>query len=825
MKRLTPITLAMAASFTTSAFAQQSVSLNNNEMLSTALIEQLNNDNSLFRTAQTDTGLAFETHSVAAGGKHQRRSQYYKGLRVYGGEIVTHHDTSQTTFGWLQPAHKIVDISGRVITGLTLTEVTPSLDEASALSIAKSHTSKSTEPREQDIELIVYPHGSAVKLAYLVTLLIEDRHGSTRPEYIIDGHTGDILSHHDTINHSTALMTGPGGNEKIGRVEYGVDRPAIKVAALANGQCRMEDDKIKVIDMQHGTTNTSAYEFRCGENNHKFINGAYAPLNDALYLGRMTQEMFANWYGIQAVLPHQLVMRIHYGENFANATWNGREVTFGDGNHVVHPLVSTNVTAHEVAHGFTSYNSKLVYLSQSGGVNEAFSDMAGEALECYLNQRPDGTCTVDWQLGKDILKGNHGAFRYFDKPSRNGRSIDHADQYKPGLDVHYSSGVFNRAFYLLSNSPGWDVRKAFEVMVEANRFYWVYNDDFDALGCGVTKAATSLGYNTQAIGEAFAQVGVYACLDNKTPTIELMSPTDQSQHVLGSEIVLSANAQDEFGEVDSVTFEINDQVIGTVTQSPWQVTWNATQAGNYTFTATVTDNEGATAKTAPRQFSVVNPADCRTLAWQANDVYVKGDKVAFSGFEYTAQWWNRGQNPSESGAWGVWKKGVACGGTFDDSKNRGNYSPTIDFIKPTGSLSVEVGEAVPIQLVAADKDGKVDKVVVKVNNRLLTELHSTPFTFNYVPKLSGSHVISAVAIDDKGAKSERVSKHIQVTDPATEPKSGCKTELWKASSVYQKGERVSHEGFLFEAKWWTRNQNPAQYSSQWAVWKKLQKCN
>lgn len=825
MKKLTPITLAMIASISTCTFAQQSVSLNNNEALSAALIKQLNDNNSLFRTTQTDTGISFKTHSALAPGKHLRRSQYYQGLRVYGGEIITHHDINQTTFGWLQPTHKIIDISGRVVTDLTLTELSPSLSEAAALSIAKSHTSKSIEPREQDIELIVYPHGSAVKLAYLVTLLIEDRHGSTRPEYIIDGHTGDILSHHDTINHSTALMTGPGGNEKIGRVEYGVDRPAIKVAALANGQCRMEDDKIKVIDMQHGTTNTSAYEFRCGENNHKFINGAYAPLNDALYLGRMTQEMFANWYGIQAVLPHQLVMRIHYGENFANATWNGREVTFGDGNHVVHPLVSTNVTAHEVAHGFTSYNSKLVYLSQSGGVNEAFSDMAGEALECYLNQNSDGSCIVDWQLGKDILKRHHGALRYFDKPSKDGRSIDHADQYTLGLDVHYSSGVFNRAFYLLSNSSGWNVRKAFAVMVEANRFYWVYNDDFDALGCGVTKAARSLGYDTAAIGEAFSQVGVYTCLKNKTPTIQLSAPADQSQHVIGSEVVLSANAQDDFGEVTRVTFEVNDQIIGSVTQAPWQLTWNAEQAGKYTFSAQVTDNEGATAKTEFRQFSVVNPDDCTTPAWQENSVYVKGDKVALAGFEYTARWWNRSQNPLKSGTWGVWKKGVACGGTSDDGSVNENQPPTLDFIKPTDGYVIEIGKAIDIQLSATDRDSKIETITVKVNDTLLTELHSAPYAFNYVPNLTGSYIISAVATDDRGAKSKYISRRIVVVDPVKEPKPNCKAEPWKASNVYHKGERVNYEGFLFEAKWWTRNQNPTQYSSQWAVWKKLQKCD
>ncbi|WP_171523426.1 M4 family metallopeptidase, partial [Acinetobacter baumannii] len=65
-----------------------------------------------------------------------------------------------------------------------------------------------------------------------------------------------------------------------------------------------------------------------------------------------------------------------------------------------------------------------------------------------------------------------GALRYMDQPSRDGRSIDNASQYYNGIDVHHSSGVYNRAFYLLANSPGWDTRKAFEVFVDANRYYW-----------------------------------------------------------------------------------------------------------------------------------------------------------------------------------------------------------------------------------------------------------------------------------------------------------------------------------------------------------------
>ena len=58
---------------------------------------------------------------------------------------------------------------------------------------------------------------------------------------------------------------------------------------------------------------------------------------------------------------------------------------FGDGNTRFYPLVSLDVSAHEVAHGFTDQASGLRYADQSGGINEAYSDLAGEAAEVFCN--------------------------------------------------------------------------------------------------------------------------------------------------------------------------------------------------------------------------------------------------------------------------------------------------------------------------------------------------------------------------------------------------------------------------------------------------------
>ncbi|MEZ9417725.1 M4 family metallopeptidase, partial [Vibrio sp. 10N.286.49.E1] len=111
-------------------------------------------------------------------------------------------------------------------------------------------------------------------------------------------------------------------------------------------------------------------------------NGAFSPLNDAHYFGNIVFDMYKNWFDT-APLSFKLMMRVHYGNNYENAFWDGKAMTFGDGESFFYPLVSLDVSAHEVSHGFTEQNSGLVYANQSGGMNEAFSDMAGEAAEYY----------------------------------------------------------------------------------------------------------------------------------------------------------------------------------------------------------------------------------------------------------------------------------------------------------------------------------------------------------------------------------------------------------------------------------------------------------
>lgn len=52
----------------------------------------------------------------------------------------------------------------------------------------------------------------------------------------------------------------------------------------------------------------------------------------------------------------------------------------------------------------------------------------------------------------------------------------------------------------------------------------------------------------------------------------------------------------------------------------------------------------------------------------------------------------------------------------------------------------------------------------------------------------------------------------------------CTDPAWSPSATYVKGNRVSYNNNVYEANWWTMNENPEQNSGPWAVWKLIGAC-
>ncbi|QDI04934.1 peptidase M4 family protein [Xanthomonas cerealis pv. cerealis] len=435
------------------------------------------------------------------GTVHSRYQQTFRGVPIWGEHVVV----SEHGDG------RVRNLFGRSVAGMAselpatapaaaaaLLPADRALDVAKRAALGDALAARRIE-RAQAPQMIYLDDDDRAHMAYVVSFFADAPQGGepTRPFVIVDARNGAVLRQWEGL--TTRDASGPGGNVKTGQYEYG-SSGSIHGFLEVDNNCRMQDSAVKSVDLNGGSSGSTAYQFACPRNTYKAINGAYSPINDAHYFGGVIDKMYRAYAGV-APLSFQLVMRVHYGTRYENAFWSGSTMNFGDGNTRFHPLVSIDVAGHEVSHGFTEQNSGLTYSGQPGGINEAYSDIAGEATEYYLKG------SNDFLVGPEIFKSN-GALRYMANPPQDGASIDNAANYRNGLDVHYSSGVYNKAFYKLATTSGWNTRSAFEVFARANRLYWTPSTSFNSGACGVRTAASDLGRSAAAVTAAFSSVGV-----------------------------------------------------------------------------------------------------------------------------------------------------------------------------------------------------------------------------------------------------------------------------------------------------------------------------
>lgn len=452
-----------------------------------------------FMRLDASNTLLMQASRADRGVRNYRYNQAWKGIPVYGQGIVVSEDGAGNVRGMF----------GTKVSGLEqdIASTTPRLNRAAALvagkraALGNGLAGMQTRNEKSDLVIFIDDAGKG-HLAYAVTFYADSLVGGnpTRPVVMVDALSGQVIKKWENLQHAL-VGTGPGGNQKTGQYEYGTNYGYLDVTQ-SGSTCTMNNAQVKTVNLNNASTNTSttAFSYTCPRNTVKAINGAYSPLNDAHYFGSVIFNMY-NAYMNMNPLTFQLVMKVHYKTGYENAYWDGTAMTFGDGASTFYPLVSLDVSSHEVSHGFTEQQSNLTYSGQSGGMNEAFSDMAGEAAE-YFDRGSN-----DWLVGADIFKGS-GALRYMCNPTQDGSSIDNAADFTSSMNVHYSSGVYNKAFCTLAKKTGWDTKKAFQVFARANANYWTASSTFNQGACGVETAATDLGYTKADVTSAFTTVGV-----------------------------------------------------------------------------------------------------------------------------------------------------------------------------------------------------------------------------------------------------------------------------------------------------------------------------
>lgn len=101
-----------------------------------------------------------------------------------------------------------------------------------------------------------------------------------------------------------------------------------------------------------------------------------------------------------------VVSVVHVGERFDNAFWNPNQKYMGYGSGDAEDFndftAALDVAAHEVTHAVTSETAQLIYMGESGALNEAYSDFFGIAVA------KDPTWIIGGRIFKDPVKAARG---------------------------------------------------------------------------------------------------------------------------------------------------------------------------------------------------------------------------------------------------------------------------------------------------------------------------------------------------------------------------------------------------------------------------------
>lgn len=483
---------------------------------------------------------------------HVRVQQTYAGYPVHGADAVMHfpHGTKNTHLRSLVASPAAANAS---MSGTLYQDLAKDLQDAPAIVFSKDQADRALAQAISNYELKTGIKAQVESKESKLMVYIDDAnkaHWAFRVQFYtkVNGMPSIPVSIMDAVNFTVFKQWnnvqtlenveggGLGGNRKMGKLFYDGETGHLGKLDLQRDNtsktCYLKNDSVTVTDFR----NNKIASFRCEKPDSQHdnlywnegadkINGAFSPNNDALYDGKVIVAMYKDWYGVPVLKekngdPMVLAMETHAvitdeetGEvDYDNAAWDSEKnvMFFCDGRDFFYPLTSLGIGAHEISHGFTQQHSNLEYDGQPGGMNESFSDMAAQAAEFYSSH------SNTWKIGEEVTLQAGMVLRYMDVPSRDCKnikrgqqcSIDNVANFTPKLDVHFTSGIYNRVFYLLSTSEGWDVRKAFDVMVQANSHYWTETTTFKKGACGVMSAAKDYKYDTKAVSKAFADVGI-----------------------------------------------------------------------------------------------------------------------------------------------------------------------------------------------------------------------------------------------------------------------------------------------------------------------------
>jgi bacillolysin len=479
------------------------------------------------------------------GMTHVRMAQQKNGLRVVGGDVVVHIGADGT----------VRSVNGtprdRALT------TTPSIAAEDAVQLAVKASENPVQAVRSELTYLVSNRDGELYLAWEVA--VGGRGGASVDDFVyVDAITGNIVEHHPqlfTLKNRT-VRNGNGGPFPVANAPViGTETtPPTDPAGLA------------------AFTNTG--------------------LTYDCYKSLFNRDSYNN-LGATLTSEVHVVFPLGNGQTSPdNAVWSAQDqmMAYGDGDGVqMSPLAyALDVTAHELTHAVTSSTANLVYLNESGALNEGMSDIMGAVCEAW---KAKAVSAKTWLVGEEIwTPATPGdALRYMDSPTKDGSSPDnYLERYTGTQDnggVHLNSGLPNLAFYLTTvggkhprnklpyTVPGLGIDKAGAIFQRALTTKFTANTDMAQARTLLEQAAQELYPGTCAktsVSLAWATVGVGAApTDAVPPTVAIASPANGSRVAAGFQV--QANAADDQC-ISKVELLIDGAVAQTLTAAPFTFT-------------------------------------------------------------------------------------------------------------------------------------------------------------------------------------------------------------------------------------------------------------
>ncbi len=477
------------------------------------------------------------------GMTHIRYQQIYRGLEVWGRDVVVH----------LNRDGQVESFNGRYIrTPSNVGDVVGTVAEPAVRATAEREFGKIAQ-KIYSRRLIYVDQKNQALLAWLVNIkgaLDENWH------YFIDAKSGAILHRYNHVMYD-GPVAGSGvdlNNEtrnlsvyQIGAEFFLID--ASKPMFNAPGSTFPGGAKgvVYVFDAKNGDGRQLSYVKANSATGFNANNAVSAAANGALVYDYYNQRHNRN-----AIDGNGTSMKlvVNLDNNLNNAFWNGESMSFGngDGNDFRDLAASYDVTGHEMTHGVVENTANLVYEFQPGALNESFADVFGTLFEFYA--RPG---TANYLMGEDVTTPNIAGdcLRNMEDPAASNVAFDGQQPTKmsefrnlPNTDqgdnggVHINSGIPNRAFVIIHKAVGND--KVEQIYYRALSLYLTRSSKFIDARLAIVKAAEDLfGANSaesNACKTAFDTVEILE--GNPTP------PPQPDPAVQGNEYLALVDAND-----------------------------------------------------------------------------------------------------------------------------------------------------------------------------------------------------------------------------------------------------------------------------------------